>query len=42
MAVLFRTSPNEPTASNLERWRHVVDETFGPLQLRAPAGTHLP
>ena len=34
MKVVFQTSDDQPISSRLERWRQVVDETFGPVLLR--------
>ena len=42
MTVVFQASAEEPIASRLEQWRHVVDETFGPALLRPPSRTHVP
>ena len=42
MTVVFQASDHESIASRLERWRHVVDETFGPALLRPPSRTHVP
>src|SRR5918993_1047007 len=42
MTVVFQASDDQPIVSRLERWRHVVDETFGPALLRPPSRTHVP
>jgi AraC-like DNA-binding protein len=41
MTVLFR-DVDEPRVSRHDYWRHVVTETLGPLDLRAPAGINVP
>jgi hypothetical protein len=42
MTVVFQPSSGEPVASRLDRWRQVVDETFGPARLRPPSRAHVP
>jgi len=42
MTVVFQASADEPIASRLEQWRHVVGETFGPALLRPPSRAHVP
>ena len=41
MSVVFRAD-DEPVAARLDRWQHVLGETFGPIDLGPPVGAHFP